>query len=52
MPGAPITQSIASDLERRGFIVYIVVSNASEEDGVRAEAKGDIHPLHLNLTDV
>ena len=51
-PSAPITQSIASDLERRGFIVYIVVSSASEEDGVRVEAKGDIHPLHLNVTDV
>lgn len=51
-PNAPITRSVAWDLERRGFIVYVVVSDAAEENGIRAESRNDIHPLHLNVTDV
>ncbi|KAA6416203.1 MAG: hypothetical protein FRX48_00923 [Lasallia pustulata] len=49
-PHSPLTRSIALDLERRGFIVYIPVSTFSEEQLVQAESRADIHPLHLDIT--
>ena len=47
-----MTRSIASDLERRGFIVYITVLSEEEEQIVRAENRLDILPLWLDLTIV
>ena len=49
---SPIARSVIADLERRGFIVYVVTSTAVEEQIVKAEGKSDIVPLHLNITDV
>ena len=51
-PHSPLTRSIALDLERRGFIVYIPVSTFSDEQLVQAESRADIHPLHLDITSV
>lgn len=51
-PHEPMTRSIASDLERRGFIVYITVSSQEEEHIVRSENRVDILPLWLDLTAV
>lgn len=51
-PTLPLTKSLALDMERRGFIVYIVC-NASEDEGlVHAYARPDIRPLALDTTDV
>ncbi|KAL4780818.1 hypothetical protein BJX76DRAFT_33743 [Aspergillus varians] len=49
-PHEPMTRSIAADLDRRGYIVYITVSAADEEQLVRAENRPDIRPLWLDLT--
>ncbi|BDD54469.1 hypothetical protein MAP00_000086 [Monascus purpureus] len=49
-PHEPLTRSIASDLERRGFIVYITVLSEEEEQIVRSENRLDILPLWLDLT--
>ena len=51
-PHEPMTRSIAADLDRRGYIVYITVSSAEEEHLVRAENRPDIRPLWLDLTTV
>lgn len=51
-PSSPITKSISLDLERRGFIVYVVVNGAEEEQIVQGEARVDIRPLHLDIVDV
>lgn len=51
-PHEPLTRSIASDLERRGFIVYITVLSEEEEQIVRSENRLDILPLWLDLTTV
>ena len=51
-PHSPLTRTLALDLERRGFIVYIPVSTESEEQAVEAELRADIHPLHLDITSV
>ena len=51
-PSEPITRSIALDLERRGFIVYILCNSAEEEVLVHNESRHDIKPLHIDATDV
>lgn len=47
-----MTRSIANDLERRGFIIFITVTSSEEENAVRAEGREDIRPLWLDLTTV
>ncbi|KAL3481144.1 hypothetical protein BJX99DRAFT_179202 [Aspergillus californicus] len=49
-PHEPMTRSIAADLDRRGYIVFITVSSADEEHLVRGENRPDIRPLWLDLT--
>jgi hypothetical protein len=49
---SPITKSISLDLERRGYIVYIVVNSAEEEHQVLSEARVDVRPLQLDIGDV
>jgi hypothetical protein len=51
-PHEPATRSIALDLERRGFIVFIVCSDVEEEVLVQNEARSDIKPLLVDLTHV
>jgi Fungal family of unknown function (DUF1776) len=51
-PSSPVTKSISLDLERRGFIVYVVVNSVEEEQIVQGEARVDIRPLHLDIVDV
>jgi len=50
-PNSPITRSLSLDLERRGFIVYIVCSNMDEEQQVISESRADVRPLHLDVVD-
>ncbi|MCJ1393840.1 hypothetical protein MMC18_006716 [Xylographa bjoerkii] len=47
---SPLTRSIALDLERRGFIVYIPVSTLAEEQTIHAELRADVHPLNIDIT--
>lgn len=51
-PQSPLTRSLSLDLERRGFIVYILVSSLFEEQVVQSEFRADIRPLHLDVTSV
>jgi len=46
----PLTRSLALDLERRGYIVYITVSSTEEDSLVHSETKPDIRPLWMDLT--
>jgi hypothetical protein len=48
----PIVRSLALDLERRGFIVFIVCSDVQEEVMVQNEARSDIRPLTIDFSDV
>ena len=52
IPNSPVTRSVVVELERRGFIVYVIASSAHEEQLIRDEGKPDIMSLHLNVTDV
>ncbi|CRG86462.1 hypothetical protein PISL3812_03468 [Talaromyces islandicus] len=49
-PHEPMTRAIAEDLERRGFIVYVVVQSAEEEHIIQTENRSDIRALHLDIT--
>jgi NAD(P)-dependent dehydrogenase (short-subunit alcohol dehydrogenase family) len=51
-PSEPITRSISLDLERRGFIVYIVCNTIEEEILVQNESRPDIKPLMIDIVDV
>ncbi|KAL9624003.1 MAG: hypothetical protein Q9160_001756 [Pyrenula sp. 1 TL-2023] len=46
----PLARSVAFDLDRRGFIVYITVNSHEEEQQVHSENKPDIQPLWIDLT--
>ena len=46
----PLTKSLALDLERRGYIVYITVSTTEEDSLIQSEAKADVRPLWIDLT--
>lgn len=50
-PNSPITRSLSLDLERRGFIVYIVCSSMDEEQQVLSDSRADVRPLHLDVAD-
>ncbi|KAF2662832.1 DUF1776-domain-containing protein [Lophiostoma macrostomum CBS 122681] len=50
-PSSPIVKSLSLDLERRGFIVYIVCSDLEEEQLVQGESRADVRPLHLDIVD-
>jgi Fungal family of unknown function (DUF1776) len=46
----PLTRSLALDLDRRGYVVYITVSSTEEDSLVQSESKWDIRPLWMDLT--
>ena len=46
----PLTRSLAVDLERRGYIVYVTVSSTEEDSLVQQEARADLRPLWIDLT--
>ncbi|KAF2085607.1 DUF1776-domain-containing protein [Saccharata proteae CBS 121410] len=50
-PASPITKSISLDLERRGFIVYVVAGTLEEERLIQGESRVDIRPLGLDISD-
>ncbi|ROT43648.1 DUF1776-domain-containing protein [Sodiomyces alkalinus F11] len=50
-PTLPLTQSLALDMERRGFIVFVVCNAAEDESMVHSMARPDIRPLSIDVTD-
>lgn len=50
-PNTAVARSVILNLERRGFIVYVVCASAAEEEIVKSEERPDILPLHLNVAD-
>lgn len=51
-PALPLTRSLSLDLERKGFIVYIVCASHEDEIMVQKLARQDIQPLTIDITDV
>ncbi|RGP60660.1 duf1776 family [Fusarium longipes] len=50
-PTLPLTRSLSLDMERRGFIVFIVCNAAEDESMVQAMKRADIRPLSIDTTD-
>ncbi len=51
-PHSPLTKSLSLDLERRGFIVYILVNTLSEEQVIQSMSRADVKSLRLDITSV
>ena len=49
-PASPITSALSLDLERRGFVVYVVANTNEDEHYVKSLTRADLLPLPLNLT--
>lgn len=52
--GSLLLRSLVADMEKRGFIVYVVVKSIEEEDAVREEAEGkaDVRPFLVDVNEV
>ncbi|KAI1329698.1 DUF1776-domain-containing protein [Xylariaceae sp. FL0255] len=50
-PSLPLTKSLSLDLERRGFIVYIVCNTIDDELMVQNYSRPDIKGLSIDITD-
>ncbi|KAI1174870.1 hypothetical protein F4777DRAFT_552764 [Nemania sp. FL0916] len=50
-PSLPLTKSLALDLERRGYIVFIVCNTIEDEVMVQSLARADIRGLSIDITD-
>ncbi|KAI5196536.1 hypothetical protein AUEXF2481DRAFT_8753 [Aureobasidium subglaciale EXF-2481] len=48
-PTSPLTTAIAMDLERRGFIVYVVTGTKEDEEHLRKQSRADVLPFDLDL---
>ena len=51
-PYSPLTKSLALDLERRGFLVYIPVGSFEEESAVAEFRNADVHSLNFDISSV
>ncbi|KAH8162815.1 hypothetical protein CIB48_g5437 [Xylaria polymorpha] len=50
-PSLPLTKSLSLDLERRGFLVYVVCSTLEDEAMVQSLSRPDIRGLSIDITD-
>lgn len=48
---SPLTNALYLDLERRGFVVYVVTNTAEDEHHIRSQNRADLLPLQLDLVD-
>lgn len=51
-PALPLTRSLSLDLERKGFIVFVVSNSHEEEIMVQNLSRPDIRPLSIDITNV
>lgn len=51
-PHEPMTRSIACDLEKRGYIIFVTVTSTEEQHVIESEAREDIRPLWFDLSQV
>ncbi|TFB02512.1 hypothetical protein CCMA1212_005046 [Trichoderma ghanense] len=50
-PRLPLTKTLALDMERRGFIVFIVCNAVEDEAAVKSLSRADILPLTIDTTN-
>lgn len=47
----PLTSALYLDLERRGFVVYVIANTPEEEQYVRSQSRADLHFLSVHPED-
>ena len=47
----PLASALYLDLERRGFVVYVVAHTSEDERYIRSLSRADLLPLHVDLVD-
>ncbi|KAK5124143.1 hypothetical protein LTR85_001846 [Meristemomyces frigidus] len=47
----PLTSALYLDLERRGFVVYVVANTHEDEHYIRSQSRVDLLPLNLDLVN-
>ncbi|KAI1378889.1 DUF1776-domain-containing protein [Hypoxylon crocopeplum] len=50
-PTLPLTKSLSLDMERKGFIVFVVCNSIEDEVVVQSLSRPDIRPLSIDITD-
>ncbi|KAH6651028.1 hypothetical protein F5144DRAFT_71618 [Chaetomium tenue] len=50
-PALPLTRSLSLDLERKGFVVFVVANSHEDEIMIQHLARPDIRPLSIDITD-
>ncbi|KAH8596703.1 hypothetical protein B0O99DRAFT_619720 [Bisporella sp. PMI_857] len=50
-PSEPLVRSVSLDLERRGYIVYVVCHTVEDEIIVQSESRQDVKPLMIDIVD-
>ncbi|KAL2165362.1 hypothetical protein VTH06DRAFT_660 [Thermothelomyces fergusii] len=50
-PALPLTRSLSLDMERKGFVVFVVCHSHEDEIMVQNLARPDIRPLTIDITD-
>jgi hypothetical protein len=51
-PALPLTRSLALDMERKGFIVFVICNSVEDEHLLQHLSRPDIRPLSIDVTDV
>jgi len=51
-PALPLTRSLALDMERKGFIVFVICTSVEDDNLVHNLSRPDIRPLSIDVTDV
>jgi uncharacterized protein DUF1776 len=51
-PALPLTRSLAMDMERKGFIVFVICNSVEDENVVQHMSRPDVRPLSIDVTDV
>ena len=47
----PLASALYLDLERRGFVVYVVAHTTEDDRHIRSQSRADLLPLHLDLVN-
>ena len=47
----PLASALYIDLERRGFVVYVVAHTSEDDHYIRSQSRADLLPLHIDLVD-
>jgi hypothetical protein len=51
-PALPLTKALSLDMERKGFVVFVVCNSTEDEALVQHMSRPDVRALRMDITDV